>query len=75
MKLNPSLEADGCATAKILNNIARNQKAHYRIHKSSQPVPILNQANKPHNAPTIFMIYFNIIHPLKCWYSKRSLSL
>ena len=64
MVQSPSWEANWFAASQEIPRISRNPKVHYRTHKRSSPVPILDQPNPVH-IPTshILKIYPNIIHP------------
>jgi len=53
-----------------------NPKVHYRIHKSSASLPVLNRINPVHDFPSHFLkMRFNIIIPPTLKYSKWSLHL
>jgi hypothetical protein len=64
MELNLFWEAASCSSTQGLNDISRNQKVHYRLHKSPPQVPILIQINPDHTTLSYHCkIHFNIIHP------------
>ena len=64
MKQSPSWEANPFAASQEIPRISSNPKVHYRIHKSPQPVPILNHLDPVHTPTPYFpKIHLNIILP------------
>jgi hypothetical protein len=73
---SPSWEANKFSVNQEISCILWAPKAHYRIHKSPPPFPILSQINPvypPH--PTTWRSIFNVICPFTPGSSKWSLSL
>jgi len=63
MVQSPS-EANRFSASQEISRILWNPKVHFRIHKYSQPVPILNQLDPVHTPTYHFLkIHFNIIPP------------
>ena len=57
-------EADRSSASQDIPHFLRNQRVHYRIHKSSPHVPILIPIDPVHASTSHFSnIYFNIILP------------
>jgi hypothetical protein len=64
MEQRPSWEANSFSASQEIPRILWNQEAHYRIHNSPPPVPILSQLNSIHApSPHFLNIHFNIILP------------
>jgi hypothetical protein len=64
-----TLEATSCAATRLFPNGISNLKVHYRIHKSSPPVPILSQTNRVHTTPSdLWKIRLNIIYLFNSWF-------
>jgi hypothetical protein len=63
MNQSHSWEANSFSASQEIPRNVRKPNVHYRIHKSTPPVPILIQIN-PVYAPSYFLkINFNIILP------------
>ena len=64
MVQSPSWETNWFAASQEIPPISRNPKVHYRTHKRTPPVSILDQPNPVH-IPTshLMKIHPNIIHP------------
>jgi hypothetical protein len=74
-ELNPSREAANCTVSQEISSILWNPKVHYRVHKITPQVPILNQINPIHTILSyLSKIHFNIVHPPTSWSSQSSLS-
>jgi len=76
MKQSPSGKANRFSASQELPRILGNSKAHYRIHNSPPPLPILSQLDPVHTPTPYFLkIYRNIIFSSKSGSGKWSLSL
>ena len=72
---NPSEEANSSSAGRESPRILWKSEVHYRIHKSTSPVPILSQINSPCPTSHFFNIYFNIILTSTPGSTKRPFSL
>ena len=76
MQQSPSWEANNSSASQEIPRILWNPKVHYRINKSSPPVPILSQRSIQSVSPSLSSrLYFNIILPFTPGSCKWSSSL
>jgi len=72
---DPSWEANSFSASQEIPRISCNPKAHYHIHKSPSPVPILSQINPFHSTSwwTILILSFNLCLGLSTFYLPSDL--
>jgi hypothetical protein len=61
MEKSTSWEANRFSVSQEIPQILWTLKVHYRINKSSPPVPILSQTNAFHVPMLLLKIHYNII--------------
>ena len=54
MEQSPSWEANRSLASQEIPRIVRDQKVHYRIHKSPPPDPILNHSDPFHAKASVW---------------------
>jgi len=76
LELSPPWEANRPSANQEIPHVLCNPNVHYRIHNSSQRLPILSLIIPVHNSPSHFLkIYINIVLSSTPGSSKWSLSL
>jgi hypothetical protein len=62
--LGHSWETANCAATQEVPSILWKPKVHYRVHKNSPLLPMLNQIDPMRTIPSyLSKIHFNIVHP------------
>jgi hypothetical protein len=75
MQQSPTWDANQFSASLDISRMVWNLKVHYRIHKSTIPVPILSQIKTVYSLPYRFLnVHFNIILPSDPSSSKWTLS-
>jgi hypothetical protein len=73
MAQSPSREVSQSSASTEVPRILWNPKVHYRMHKCSPPLPLLNRINPVHAFPFhLLKMHFNIIVSPTRRYSKWS---